>query len=184
MLITHRFEADMPRYYALMTQPKKEWAVDARLREQGYETFFPYFTAIVRIGAHKRGTRAVKRAVFASYIFVRVREDQPLSTLEFTPGANKLVRMGQEPVEIPEFVIDALKDRFRAGLLMPAQAPEPEYKEGETYRLGEEAGPWEGLVAIIRRSVDGNRQISVWLDCFGGKVAAQVSPAMLDERVA
>lgn len=171
-----------PRWYALMTQPRKEWAVDERLREQGYETFFPFHTAVKRISARKWGTTSVKRAYFPRYLFVRVKDDQSLYPVEKTIGAVGLIRFGQEVIEIPAKVIQALAQRIATGTFEPepkATGPKP----GERYRLGEEAGAFYGLVAIIRQVAKGNREVSVWLDLFGGRVEASVAPEMLEERV-
>lgn len=170
------------RWYALMTQPRKEWAVDERLREQGYETFFPFHTAVKRISARKWGTTSVKRAYFPRYLFVLVKDEQPLYPVEKTIGAVGLVRFGQDPIEIPAKIIRVLAERVASGRFEPEKRDDSP-QEGERYRLGEEAGAFYGLVAIIRKSAEGNREISVWLDLFGGRVEASVAPEMLEERV-
>ena len=152
------------RWYVVRTQPRAESKARVHLGRQGFETYLPRYFKTRR---HARRVETVQAPLFPSYLFVAIdREKQRWRSISSTVGVSHLVCNGEEPAPVPDYVIDALRDREdETGLIrLPVRAP---FESGDKVRLLDGAfvdcvGLFEGMKDIER--------VSVLLDLLGRKV--------------
>ena len=93
----------------MRTQPRAESKARAHLGRQGFETYLPRYFKKRR---HARRVETVQAPLFPSYLFVAIdREKQRWRSISSTVGVSHLVCNGEEPAPVPDYVIDALRDR-------------------------------------------------------------------------
>lgn len=151
----------MKNWYAIYTKPHKEFFSHKELKKQNFEVYYPKIKKTIK---HARKTSSVIRPFFPRYIFVSldIARDQ-WSSVNYTPGVNRLICAGDIPVKIPDMVINEL---FSAeddqGLL--EYIPSPSWKIGEEIKIKE--GPFSGLNALFAGLSDDMR-VNVLLDIMG-----------------
>src|SRR5690242_4901755 len=121
----------MIHWYAFQTKAQKEQLLCEQLRIRHIETFFPY----IRVQPVNPRARRIK-PYFPGYIFGKVDlEESGRSILEWIPGAVGIVNYGDEPISVPEHVINTLSqylekinafdskisDRFQPGTAVTIQ---------------------------------------------------------------
>ena len=91
------------------TQPRAESKARVHLGRQGFETYLPRYFKKRR---HARRVETVQAPLFPSYLFVAIdREKHRWRSINSTVGVSHLVCNGEEPAPVPDYVIDALRDR-------------------------------------------------------------------------
>jgi len=91
-------------WYVLRCKLNKEHIVAQQLRSQGYEVFCP----LSRDQRFKR-RRIQSRPYFPGYIFVQVDlEEVSLSTFQWMPNTEGLVRFGLKPAYVPDSLVRAI----------------------------------------------------------------------------
>jgi len=166
-----------------MTGPRREGMATSYLRQRGYEVLYLHYRDAVR---HARRTKTILRSYFPRYIFVAVRASMGFHGVNRCPGVSTIVYCGDDPVEIPEGVIEELRKRGdNAGSieLTPEEKDERRrFEVGELVRIN--GGPLAGLVGAIQLDkgrLDSNGQVRVFIEMFkGSRVipfrAGQLSP--------
>ena len=151
-------------WYVVRTHPRAEVKARVHLGRQGFETYLPCYFKKRR---HARRVETVEAPLFPSYLFVAIdREKQRWRCISSTVGVSHLLCNADEPAPVPDYVIDALRDREdETGLIrLPAR---PSFASGDKVRLLEGAfvdcvGLFEGMKDIER--------VSVLLDLLGRQV--------------
>lgn len=166
-----------PKWYACHTKPQKEGLVHTLLSWQGYETLYLHYPTTIK---HARRTKNVMRAYFPRYVFVAVGEGQAVYDVNNTIGVSTVVYLGDKPLEIPDPVIEELRQRAdKTGMLKlsPQETAEvrKRYRKGQKVRITE--GILEGLQATI--GIDSGSEIKVWLGLFKGEVQVSLKPEAL-----
>ncbi len=158
------------RWYALRSKPHKEGLLWEQLKIREIETFYP------RLRVQTVNPRARKvRPYFPGYVFVRADLEQvTLSSLQWIPGAVRLVAFGEQPAWVPDGLIAAIHRRVEevnqaGGELLATLRP------GEVLTI--EAGPFSGYEAIFDASLPGNERVRVLLNLLGRKQLPLVMPA-------
>ena len=84
--------------------------------------------------------------MFPRYLFIQLSEKtDDWGPIRSTFGVSNLVRFGQLPARVPDYLISTIKVREdEAGLCI---LPEREYKKGDRVRIAE--GPFEGYEATL-----------------------------------
>ena len=100
------------RWYAVMSQPKKERFACANLEAQGFQSFCP---VIARTRRHARRSETVLRPLFASYLFVSLdlTRDRWRSVLG-TFGVRALIMDGTLPLPVPRGLVETLQQSVEA----------------------------------------------------------------------
>ena len=94
----------MKLWYALHTKPNSEYQVATALRQQELETYLP------EIEAPKSRRQRKTRPFFPCYLFVMIDFEQTgLSQVRWTPGLRRIVTIDNQPVPVPEAVIDLIR---------------------------------------------------------------------------
>ncbi len=97
------------RWHAVFCKPKQDERAEAHLLNQGFEIFRPK----VRCRITRNGRRKVRiESMFPRYLFVRLgTAGQDWGPIRSTRGAVGLVRIGQQAAQVPQPVIEALRQR-------------------------------------------------------------------------
>jgi transcription antitermination factor NusG len=102
--ILHK-KQQIPKWYAVYTNPRAEKLVYSRLIEIGVETFLPLIKTYRKWSDRKK---MVEKPLLSSYVFVKVKQKEfPL--VFRTTGVVKFVSFEGQPVAIPQNQIDNLK---------------------------------------------------------------------------
>lgn len=144
------------------------------LQNRGFETLYLHYRDTVK---HARRKIAVLRPYFPRYVFVGVPPAQSLHEINSMIGVSTVLYCGDEPLVIPDAVIEELRargDEHGFVKVLPKERAEhrKRYRRGQRVRIA--GGPLEGLFAIV--SLDSGDQVRVWLEMFGGKVGALFYP--------
>jgi len=97
------------------TQPAQEQRALRNLRRQGYEAFYPFY-----LSTTKKLKQTVVRPVFMSYVFIRIIEDEPWSSINNTFGVLRLLtrlpKSGdiRQPQRVPEDFMRSLTRYMRS----------------------------------------------------------------------
>ncbi len=160
-------------WFAVYTNPQKEGLVAFLLGMQRFETLWLHYM----YRPHRRGGALVCRSYFPRYLFVGLEDGQALGTVNDTAGVSTVIYQGDEPLEIPQPVIDELRLRADdAGLLhlTPEETNEQRrrFRRGQRVRITE--GILQGMEAVV--GLDTGGEIKVMIEMFRGKVPASLDP--------
>jgi transcription antitermination factor NusG len=154
------------RWYAVHTQPKREFYARLQLEGQGFRVFLPKGLKTIR---HARKMADVEAAFFPRYLFVELDlTRQPWRRVNGTFGVTNLVMQGDLPHPVPRGVIETMAAsidrkgllRFDQGLVVGAQV-----------RLT--AGPFAEQLGILDR-LDGSGRVRVLLEILGGPIPVEI----------
>jgi transcriptional antiterminator RfaH len=159
------------RWYVVHTQPNGEGRADLNLRRQGFATYLPRYA---RWRRHARRQETVKRPLFPRYLFVgldlaRDRWRAVHSTL----GVNRLVLAGEEPLPVPDDVIEAIRAREDDDGLVALGLPAG---LGPGSRVRVVDGIFAEAKGVLERIAD-DRRVAILLELLGREVRVFVSPA-------
>jgi transcriptional antiterminator RfaH len=159
------------RWYVVHTQPQNEGRAEINLRRQDFTTYLPRY---LRQRRHARRTETVARPLFPRYLFVAadLARDR-WRAIQSTFGVSHLVAAGEEPVPLPDGVIDAIRARETdSGFIMlglPAGV-----KPGSRVRLID--GIFAESRGVLERIAD-DRRVAILLDLLGREVRVFVPAA-------
>ena len=101
---------DLP-WHVVMTAPSREFEVQFRLRMRGYRTWLP-FVKIRKLEKvplrDMKKARTVRRALFPTYLFARVAEDQDVAGINTCDHVSSIIYAGETPLTVPTGVMRAL----------------------------------------------------------------------------
>lgn len=165
-----------PRWYVVHTQPHNERRAELNLQRQGFSTYLPRY---LRSRRHARRTETVARPLFPRYLFVAIDVARDRwRAIQSTFGVCQLVLAGDEPVPVPEGVIEQIRSREgEDGFVTLGLAA--------GLRPGSQVQLVDSIFANYRGVIDriaDDRRIAVLLDLLGREVrvfvpAASVRPA-------
>jgi transcription antitermination factor NusG len=154
----------------MRSKPNKEEFLAAQLVAHGLKAYHP------RIRVQTVNPRARKvRSYFPGYLFVHADLDAlNASTLQWIPGAARLVSYGGEPASVPEALLTAIRRRVDAineagGELFDGLEP------GDEVVL--EAGPFAGYEAIFDSRIPGSERVRVLLKLLQKRMLPLELPA-------
>jgi transcriptional antiterminator RfaH len=142
---------DIKAWYLIHSKPRQEYLAQENLERQGYGTYLPVTT----VRRRKDGkTVSEVGPMFPRYLFIQLSEKTDnWGPIRSTFGVANLVRFGQIPSKVPNYLISQLKLRENeSGICV---LPERDYKRGDSVRIAE--GPFEGYKAIFQAKNAKNR---------------------------
>ena len=159
------------RWYVVHTQPNGEGRADLNLRRQGFTTYLPRYA---RRRRHARRQETVKRPLFPRYLFVGLDLARDRwRAVHSTFGVNRLVLAGEEPLPVPDDVIDAIRAREDDDGLVALGLPAG-VGPGSRGRLVD--GIFAEAKGVLERIAD-DRRVAILLELLGREVRVFVSPA-------
>ncbi|HZS57616.1 MAG TPA: transcription termination/antitermination NusG family protein [Bryobacteraceae bacterium] len=94
---------DLPRrWYALLVESGRERRICIWLRRRQYEPYWPRYKGFVKLNRHRTEVRW--RSVIPGYLFIPIPILQTINCdlIESAPGARRIMRNGENLVELPE----------------------------------------------------------------------------------
>ena len=139
-----------PHWYALYTNPRHEKIVAKQLKERCVENFLPLYRTWHR---WKDRRKQIDLALFPSYVFVRIEEQDKLHVLRI-PGAVSLVSFNGKLAALPASEIEALRNALDNQVFAE---PCPYLRVGRKVRVVR--GPMAGTEGILSRKKDRYRVV-------------------------
>ncbi len=98
-----------PHWYVVHTQPHNEGRAEEHLRRQSFAVYLPRY---LRQRRHARKSEIVSRPLFPRYLFVLLdlTKDRWRS-IQSTFGVSHLVTAGDEPLHVPDRVVEEIRAR-------------------------------------------------------------------------
>lgn len=126
-------------WYVIQCKAKESFRATENLENQGYEVFHPR----IQVEKLRQGKlRLLEEPLFPYYLFIHLNEDTDnWRPLRSTRGVLKLVSFGNQPVKVP----DALVEQLRLSI---QPQPQDYLKAGDSVII--EEGPFKGLNAIFK----------------------------------
>ena len=155
-------------WYLVVTKPQSEFKAQENLLRQGYETYLPLVQT-----SHRRNGKIVNRtaAFFPRYLFISLdKETDNWSPIRSTIGVAGMVRFGGMPAQVPNELIDKLKNNENEFGLQSFE--KKEIKPGDKVEIIE--GPFAGYKAIYQK-MKSTERVSVLLDIVGKNTQVTLS---------
>lgn len=159
-------------WYLVHTKPRQErWALQ-NLKQQGYQCYFPTFSAEkLRLGL----LTVSDEPLFPRYLFIRLGQGDSAKSwgpVRSTKGVARLVSFGIEPARVDDSLIDLLRKQEAS----VHSEPERLFKPGERVCLTQT--PFAGIEGIYQMA-DGECRVMVLIEILSKLVTVRVSPASL-----
>lgn len=155
-------------WYLLVTKPQSEFKAQENLLRQGYEIYLPLVQ-----NARRRNGKNVKRteAFFPRYLFISLdKETDNWSPIRSTIGVTGMVRFGGMPAQVPNVLIDNLKNNEDGFGLQIINKKELAF--GDKVQIVD--GPFEGYQAVYQK-MKSTERVSVLLDIVGKNTQVTLS---------
>lgn len=158
---------ESPAWFCLRTHPKHEHIAAAGLtRNLGLEVFHPRLS-LERIT--RRGKVRVVEPLFPCYLFVRCFLQEGVDQVRYVNGVSSLVRFGKGIPEVPDSVIEDLKQRFEAEETLMAADP---LQPGAEVTVG--YGAFLGVSGVVVRLLPARQRVEILLDFLGRATVTEV----------
>jgi len=154
-------------WYCARTKPKHEHIAAANLRRNlGLEVFHPRLR-IER--ATQRGVMRVVEPLFPCYIFLRCVLEDNFNDIKHSNGISSLVHFGQKIPNVPDSIIEELRECF--------EADDPITVEDRISPADEVIfveGAFTGMRAFVLRVMPAKKRVQVLLEVLGGPTPVEV----------
>ncbi len=163
----------MLKWFVANTRARSEARARLNLERQGFDVYLPQYLKIRR---HARRTDTVPTPLFPRYLFVGMdMEVARWRAVNSTIGVSQLVANGNEPVCVPEQIIQSIHAREDADgwVLMNKYLP---YRKGDKVHIN--GGPLTDQVGLFD-CVDDRERVFILLDLLGRAVKVRVDAEQL-----
>lgn len=151
-----------PQWYLAHTKPLAERTAQTNLERQGYVTYLPRLTQIVR--RRQRWERSVV-PLFPRYLFLRLDTgQQSLRPVQSTVGVASIVRFGQRCAVVRDEVIEELRSGADPTTGLHRLQAATRFARGTRVRIT--AGPFCGINGVFERA-DGAERVMILLNLLG-----------------
>lgn len=145
-----------------------EVRAEAHLRRQGYEVYLPKYKKTRR---HARRVETVIRPLFPRYLFIGFnKEATRWRPIRSTIGVSHLISSGEQPLVVPSWVIEQLRQREDAAGLFIGVSQET-LKKGDAIQIT--SGPFYDQLGVFD-GLNDNQRVAVLLDIMGRQVKTLV----------
>lgn len=180
----------LPQYFIVQTNANAECHARDALQApyRGCTVYLPLELVVVM---HARRRRAVERAFFLRYLFVK-DEGQGVPVIRTAPGVSHVVKCGSWPAMIAQKFIDLIVAR-------EVEAPSPDgklrryvdladrfvprlaeqYTPGEAVRVTD--GPFASFGGVFKSWLNGQQRAAVLVDIFGRSTPVELEPRQFEK---
>ena len=157
-----------PAWFCIRTHPKREHIAEAHLRHlSGVEVFNPR----LRLSrSTRRGRLWCTESLFPNYVFARFVLESALEKVRYAPAVKMVVHFGDRAPEIPDAVIEDLRQHLAE---LSSQILTDAPMEGDEVEIA--VGPFVGMKALVTRVLPGKERARILLDVMGRSVPAELS---------
>jgi transcriptional antiterminator RfaH len=163
-------------WYLIRTKPRREQYVHEELSRVLPEVFLPMLKSLAS-RAGRPGATAVP--LFPQYLFARFDITMRYYAIRYMPGVVGFVSAGQEPLSVPQAIVDSIRSRCRDGVVEARSSP---FRSGERVRVIE--GLFCGFEGIFEEYLSGTKRVAILLDIIGGNSLRMVLGASAVARQA
>jgi len=151
-------------WYVVHTHAHAEQKAAIHLARQGFDIYLPRYLKRRR---HARRVQMIATPLFPRYMFVAIDlMAQRWRSIQSTVGVNHLICHGDDPVPLPNGVVDDLRDRENeSGFIHLDQRPR--FTAGEKVRVVD--GVFSACLGLFEGMADKER-VAILLDLLGRKV--------------
>jgi transcriptional antiterminator RfaH len=157
-----------PAWFCIRTHLKHEHIAAAHLRQiPDVEVFNPQLRLL---RSTRQGRRSSTESLFPNYVFARFVLETMLEKVTYTPAVKVVLRFGDRIPEIPDAVIEDLRqgvEELSVQLLTDAPV------EGEEVEVA--IGAFAGMKALVTRVLPAKQRVQILLDVMGRSVPAELS---------
>jgi len=165
----------MKHWYTIYTKPNAEYKVASFLQNHGIEIFLPE----VRIINSSVSKPSPKEIFFPCYIFVNIcLETEGLSSLQWLPGVRNIVSFDSEPVMIPEYIINEIRQKLKLIDESGNRDSRESFKSGTSVRII--SGPFRDMVGQFDRSTSSEDRVQILLEILGRLNRVQIDVSELE----
>jgi len=155
-------------WYAVRTKPHREFTVQEFLHSRGIETYLP----LLREETRRSDASGRDKPFFSCYLFAQMDLTRvALSSVNWSPGVNRVVSFGGQPAVVPTQVLQWLQERL-------ADIDTRGYYRGLPLNSGDcmrvTRGPLKGLEAIFDRRLSSGDRAQVFVEILGRLTACQM----------
>jgi transcriptional antiterminator RfaH len=151
----------MLNWYVFQSKARKERFLCEQLRIREIETFFPCIPAKSANSGYPK-----LQPYFPGYVFARLNlEACGQSTLDWLPGAVRIVNFGGEPVSVQDYLIQMLREHVEAITRLRPDISNS-FHPGDLVMI--QAGPFSGYEAIFNAHLPGRQRAEVLLKMLEG----------------
>jgi len=154
----------MSRWIVVHTRGGAEHLARLHLERQGYGVYLP-------LAYRPPNPEAVP--FFPRYLFADISLKAGIwRPINSTVGVSAVLRTGETPSQVPQGVIDRLREAEECGVIRARRiAAAPRLRPGQTVRVHE--GPFAGFEGVFER-LSGAGCVRVLLECLGRATAVEV----------
>jgi transcriptional antiterminator RfaH len=154
-------------WYAVYTNPHKEYLVQDVLRSNGVEVYLPEIAMVFQ----RRDRRAMK-PFFPQYMFARLEpySDQ-MTQVRYAPGVRTIVSSGGQPIPVPGHVVRYIQQRLEN--MAKSGVPDAPFKKGEIVQVAK--GPLEGLEGLFDSTKSPGDRVYVLLNVMNRLVKTELA---------
>jgi transcriptional antiterminator RfaH len=153
-----------PRWFVAHTHPHAEAKAVSHLNRQGFEIYFPRYLKRRR---HARRIETVAAPLFPRYLFVAVdMTAQRWRSIYSTVGVTRLICNGDDPIGVPNGIVEALKSREDPDGFIKLDF-RPPFRAGDRIRVLD--GAFTSCLGLFECMAERER-IAILLDLLGRKV--------------
>lgn len=162
-------------WFVVYSNHHKEQQARFHLGLKGVETFFPRLSLPAASESKKRIV-----PLFPNYIFVHVHMPTECHLITWTPGVKKIISFGDEPIPLPDDVVDFLQRQADGEGVIRAQSS---LRRGQQVEIS--GGPFDGLLGIIQSPPDHKGRVKILLQLLSRQVSVRLGVAFVrDDRPA
>jgi transcriptional antiterminator RfaH len=154
------------RWYAVKSHPRKEAFALQHLERQGFGTYLPLVSEIVRL---RTRTQTVKKPFFPGYLFVALNLDvDRWRSVNGTLGVTGLVSFGERPAPTPRGLVERLRELTASSGELSF---DDELQPGAAVRVV--GGPMDRFIGVFQGQDAGSR-VRVLLTMLSREVSVSV----------
>jgi transcriptional antiterminator RfaH len=161
------------RWFVAHTHAHAESKAASNLMRQGFEVYLPRYLKRRR---HARKVDTVPAPLFPRYLFVSVdMAMQRWRSIHSTIGVGRLICNGDEPVAVPEGVVESLRRSEDVdGYVKLSQTPR--FRAGDKVRVLD--GAFSSCIGLFEGMADRER-VAILLDLLGRKVRVMLDAELV-----
>ena len=160
----------MSYWACVQSEPRRESAAQHFLQLNGYQVYLPR----LRVVRPRRGRKVTLcPALFPSYLFVLITSGWWAA--RWCPHVVRLLAAGDEPMHVPDAIVDEIRSRERGGLV---ELPRRDgFKAGDRVRILQ--GPFEGHLGLYA-GMRPHERVLVLLALLGGEQRVELPKADIE----
>lgn len=156
MVAVPRLRLEGLDWYAVQTQPRKEFFAVSNLERAGVEVFCPRYRQKVILHGYRR---EVVRPLFPGYLFAAFDRERSLRLVRYARGVRDVVSFGGVPATVPVELLEEVVRRMEGGFV---RLDPPELRPGQRVEIT--SGPFRGFTGLFQAHLKGRERVAILLE--------------------